>query len=176
MKERKHSSNITCMVGRSTETSRSRHPTGSKYRDDIKDAARSRIPMVRAHASQECGQPVPRDWAHRLLLPCNLLPTVLISAASLLRHITPEVPKNSRRTFFCCEYSMRFSQAAFALSSLATACEAFRFTVWLGDKCTISGTGTKPSDQELLIIPQTVDDDGCMVRALANIRLAVYMN
>ena len=46
MKERKHSSNITCMVGRSTETSRSRHPTGSKYRDDIKDAARSRIPMV----------------------------------------------------------------------------------------------------------------------------------
>lgn len=62
---------------------------------------------------------------------------------------------------------MRLSQSVFVLSSLAAACEAFRFTVWLGDKCTISGTGTKPSDQELLVIPQTVDDDGCMVRALA---------
>jgi hypothetical protein len=58
---------------------------------------------------------------------------------------------------------MRLSQKVFALVSLATACKAFRFTVWLGDKCTISGTGTKPSDQELLVIPQTVDDNGCMV-------------
>lgn len=58
---------------------------------------------------------------------------------------------------------MRLSQAVLSLSSSAAACEAFRFTVWLGDKCTISGTGTKPSDQELLVIPQTVSDDGCMV-------------
>lgn len=58
---------------------------------------------------------------------------------------------------------MRFSQAVFAISSLTGACEAFRFTVWLGDKCTISGTGTRPSDQELLVIPQAVDDAGCMV-------------
>ena len=63
---------------------------------------------------------------------------------------------------------MRLSQAAIVIFSLAAACEAFRFTVWLGDKCTISGTGTNPSDQELLVIPQTVDDDGCMVRELAN--------
>jgi hypothetical protein len=62
---------------------------------------------------------------------------------------------------------MRFSQAVFAISSLAGASEAFRFTVWLGDKCTISGTGTNASDQQLLVIPQTVDDAGCMVRALA---------
>ena len=58
---------------------------------------------------------------------------------------------------------MRLFQTVLALSSLAIACKAFRFTVWLGDKCTISGTGTKPSDQELLVIPQTVSDDGCMV-------------
>jgi hypothetical protein len=67
---------------------------------------------------------------------------------------------------------MRLSQTVFAISSLAAACEAFRFTVWLGDKCTISGTGTKPSDQELLIIPQTVNDDGCMVRALSNTQVS----
>lgn len=71
---------------------------------------------------------------------------------------------------------MRLSQSVFVVSSLAAACQAFRFTVWLGDKCTISGTGTKPSDQELLVIPQTVDDNGCMVRALANIQLAVCMH
>ena len=64
---------------------------------------------------------------------------------------------------------MRLSQAVFALSSFAAACEAFRFTVWLGDKCTISGTGTKPSDQELLVIPQAVDGAGCMVCPIANI-------
>jgi hypothetical protein len=63
--------------------------------------------------------------------------------------------------------AMRSSQWAFVLSSLAGACEAFRFTVWLGDKCTISGTGTKPSDQELLVIPQVVGDEGCMVRLFA---------
>jgi hypothetical protein len=62
---------------------------------------------------------------------------------------------------------MHPSQSVFVVSSLAVACEAFRFTVWLGDKCTISGTGARPSDQELLVIPQTVDDEGCMVRALA---------
>jgi hypothetical protein len=68
---------------------------------------------------------------------------------------------------------MRFTQlAAFALSSLAGACEAFRFTVWLGDKCTISGTGTIPSDQELLVIPQIVGDEGCMVRVSAEPRSA----
>jgi hypothetical protein len=63
--------------------------------------------------------------------------------------------------------AMRSSQLAFALSSLAGACEAFRFTVWLGDKCTITGTGTKASDQELLVIPQVVGTDGCMVRLFA---------
>ncbi|KAM0708580.1 hypothetical protein Q7P35_005232 [Cladosporium inversicolor] len=91
----------------------------------------------------------------------------LISAASLLKHITAEVPKNPRRTISCSRHSMRLSQSVFVVSSLAAACEAFRFTVWLGDKCTISGTGTKPSDQELLVIPQTAGDDGCMVRVLA---------
>lgn len=71
---------------------------------------------------------------------------------------------------------MRLSHAVFALSSLAGAAEAFRFTVWLGDKCTISGTGTKPSDQELLVIPQAVGKKGCMVWILANIRISVYTN
>lgn len=51
MKERKHSSNIACVVGRSTETSHSRRPTGSKYRDDVRGAVRSAVPMVRADAS-----------------------------------------------------------------------------------------------------------------------------
>lgn len=105
---------------------------------------------------------VPRDWARRLLLPRNSSD----HAASLPQHITditPEVPKNPCRTFFCSWYSMRLYQTVFALASFAAACEAFRFTVWLGDKCTISGTGTKPSDQELLVIPQNVGSAGCMV-------------
>lgn len=50
--------------------------------------------------------------------------------------------------------------------------EAFRFTVWLGDKCTITGGGSssgsgrgKVSDQEILIFPEEVDgDDHCKVR------------
>lgn len=57
---------------------------------------------------------------------------------------------------------MRFAGALFSLSSLFVACEAFRFTVWLGDKCTI--TGNKPSDEEILVFPQAIGDDGCMVR------------
>jgi hypothetical protein len=66
---------------------------------------------------------------------------------------------------------MRSSQLAFALSSLAGACGAFRFTVWLGDKCTITGTGTTPSDQVLLVIPEVVGTEGCMVRLFAETRL-----
>lgn len=59
--------------------------------------------------------------------------------------------------------------------------EAFRFTVWLGDKCTITGGGNgtgggssssngrgKVSDQEILIFPEEVDgDDLCKVRTYA---------
>ena len=56
---------------------------------------------------------------------------------------------------------MRLSQVAVLLTALAAASEAFVFTVWLGDKCTI--TGARPSDQELLVFPVAVDKDGCMV-------------
>lgn len=46
MKERKHGSNRSCMIGRITETSLSRHPIESKYRDDTRDEPRSAIPMA----------------------------------------------------------------------------------------------------------------------------------
>jgi hypothetical protein len=101
--------------------------------------------------------------------------TDLISSLPKTHHArSPE--ELSSNILSAASYSMRLSQAVVVISSLAAACEAFRFTVWLGDKCTISGTGTKPSDQELLVIPQTVDNKGCMVRALATIRLAVCMS
>jgi hypothetical protein len=172
--ERKHSSNITCVVGRSTETSLSHHPTGGKYRDDVRGAVRSVIPMVRVDASLR-NVANPSRKIGPIAYFYHAIPSTDLSCI-LAQHITPEVPKNSRRTFFRSCYSMRLSQAIFAISSLTIACEAFRFSVWLGDKCTISGTGTRPSDQELLVIPQTMGDDGCMVRALANIRSTVCMH
>jgi hypothetical protein len=103
--------------------------------------------------------------------PTSTTRTALISLPPCPTRITPEALKNLHRTFSCilCT-AMRFTQWAVALSSLAGACEAFRFTVWLGDKCTITGTGTKPSDQELLVIPQVAGDEGCMVRTSAEPR------
>jgi hypothetical protein len=103
--------------------------------------------------------------------PTSTTGTALISLPPCPTRITPEALKNLHRTFSCilCT-AMRFTQWAVALSSLAGACEAFRFTVWLGDKCTITGTGTKPSDQELLVIPQVAGDEGCMVRTSAEPR------
>lgn len=58
------------------------------------------------------------------------------------------------------------SQALIALSSLAATAGAFRFTIWLGDKCTISGPNEKLSDEQLLVFPQVVDKSGCVVRAV----------
>lgn len=114
-----------------------------------------------ANPSREIG---PITYFYRAISFRLLLISAQLHPCPKTHHITPE---KSRRTLvehlLAAWYSMRLSQATLALSSLAVACEAFRFTVWLGDKCTISGTGTKPSDQELLVIPQTVDDDGCMV-------------
>lgn len=59
---------------------------------------------------------------------------------------------------------MLCSQALIALSSLAATTRAFRFTIWLGDKCTISGPNEKLSDEQLLVFPQAVDESGCLVR------------
>lgn len=59
---------------------------------------------------------------------------------------------------------MLCSQALIALSSLAVTAHAFRFTIWLGDKCTISGPNEKLSDEQLLVLPQAVDKSGCLVR------------
>jgi hypothetical protein len=61
---------------------------------------------------------------------------------------------------------MLCSQAFLALSSLAATAGAFRFTIWLGDKCTISGPNEKLSDEQLLVFPQALDESGCLVRAL----------
>ena len=60
---------------------------------------------------------------------------------------------------------MLCSQALVALSSLAATAQAFRFTIWLGDKCTISGPNAKLSDEQMLVFPQAVDKSGCLVRA-----------
>ncbi|KAM0697519.1 hypothetical protein Q7P36_002373 [Cladosporium allicinum] len=57
---------------------------------------------------------------------------------------------------------MLCSQALIALSSLAVTARAFRFTIWLGDKCTISGPNEKLSDEQLLVLPQAVDKSGCL--------------
>lgn len=56
---------------------------------------------------------------------------------------------------------MHLVRPVFALSALAATANAFRFTVWLGDKCTINGS--RPSDQELLVIPEKVDDADCLI-------------
>jgi len=146
------------LLWRSTETSLVSSHWGSKYRDDVRGVARSlefdaSFRNV-ANPSREIG---PIAYFYHAIPS-----TDLILAQNTSR-------QKSRRTLvehsFCSCYSMRLSQPAIVISSLAATCEAFRFTVWLGDKCTISGTGTKPSDQELLVIPQTVDSKGCMVRA-----------
>jgi hypothetical protein len=62
---------------------------------------------------------------------------------------------------------MLCSQALVALSSLAATAQAFRFTIWLGDKCTISGPNEKLSDEQMLVFPQAVDKSGCLVRSNA---------
>lgn len=62
---------------------------------------------------------------------------------------------------------MLCSQALIALSSLAVTARAFRFTIWLGDKCTISGPNERLSDEQLLVFPQAVDKSGCLVRSNA---------
>jgi hypothetical protein len=59
---------------------------------------------------------------------------------------------------------MLCSQALIALSSLAVTAHAFRFTIWLGDKCTISGPNERLSDEQLLVFPQAVDKSACLVR------------
>lgn len=60
---------------------------------------------------------------------------------------------------------MLCSQALVALSSLAVTAQAFQFTIWLGNKCTISGANAKLSDEQMLVFPQAVDKSGCLVRA-----------
>jgi hypothetical protein len=60
---------------------------------------------------------------------------------------------------------MLCSGALIALSSLAATAQAFRFTIWLGDKCTISGPNEKLSDEQLLVFLQAVDKSGCLVRS-----------
>lgn len=50
-----------------------------------------------------------------------------------------------------------------AFISSATTASAFRFHIWLGDKCTI--TGSRVSDTEILVFPERVDSHGCMVRS-----------
>jgi hypothetical protein len=60
---------------------------------------------------------------------------------------------------------MLCSQALVALSSLAVTAQAFRFTIWLGDKCTISGPNAKLSDEQMLVFPQAVDKSGFLVRS-----------
>jgi hypothetical protein len=62
---------------------------------------------------------------------------------------------------------MLCSQALIALSPLTATAVAFRFSIWLGDKCTISGPNEKLSDEQLLVFPQAVDKSGCLVRAKA---------
>ncbi|KAL1582451.1 hypothetical protein WHR41_08844 [Cladosporium halotolerans] len=47
-----------------------------------------------------------------------------------------------------------------AFFSSATTASAFRFHIWLGDKCTI--TGSRVSDTEILVFPERVDSHGCM--------------
>jgi hypothetical protein len=154
-------------VWRSTETSPSPRPTKLKYRNDVKvpQDPRSQWPKLVRHRN------VTSRPARLGPSPTSTTGTALISLPPCPTNTTPEALKNLHRTFSCslCT-AMRFTQWAFALSSLAGACEAFRFTVWLGDKCTITGAGTKPSDQELLVIPQAVGDKGCMVRLFAEPR------
>ena len=77
-----------------------------------------------------------------------------------------KVPKEQLSNVLCYQQidTMHFVRPLFALSALAATASAFRFTVWLGDKCTINGA--RPSDQELLVIPEKVDDAGCLVSSL----------
>ncbi|KAM0718537.1 hypothetical protein Q7P37_005607 [Cladosporium fusiforme] len=55
---------------------------------------------------------------------------------------------------------MRSAAALVSLSSFVVVGQAFRFSIWLGDKCTINGV--KPTDEEILVFPFASGDNGCM--------------
>lgn len=58
---------------------------------------------------------------------------------------------------------MRSGRLLAAFFSLTASTSAFSFHIWLGDKCTI--TGSRVSDTEILVFPERVDSKGCMVRS-----------
>lgn len=109
-------------------------------------------PMVR---HQECKQWSPDigiiAYFYRTLRRSNLIS----------KHVRFNRYQRNKRRIFSVPSNMHLTGALLAGLSFAYLTGAFSFTVWLGDRCT--DVGGRISDEQILVFPQPVGADGCMV-------------
>lgn len=138
-------------------------PPNSEPGSDVSGVARSTISMVQMRCRhKECILPSREIGPIAYFYPRHPPGS---RRFPLPNTVTSEEPERTVAEHSLASYQSTIMHSSLAILAFAAVAvissEAFVFTVWLGDKCTI--TGARPSDQELLVIPQAVGSDGCMV-------------